>query len=133
MHTDIRYPMVAEGALSGPQVVKLGTEGQQVKATAAITDIPYGVIFVEVDQDLVDGDFVTVLKNGEVPCVAGGSISRGDWVVGTAAGAVIALPDDAVEETAVVALGQAMEDAGTADEFIVDIKPVAFTIPAAGS
>lgn len=132
MHTDKIYGRYLDEAALCGQVVKMGSDSAHVTPVASITDIPYGVVLGPEAQDLSAGHFADIGLDGELPCIAGaGGVTAKGWVVASAGGAVIDLPEELEAETTVVALGQALDDAVAGDEVLVRILPVALTIPAA--
>jgi hypothetical protein len=82
----------ASAAITGGQVVAVGTTGYNVAPTSAASDAVVGV--ASNDQDVV-GATVTVYSGGVHRLTASGSISIGDRVIAAAAGAVATFGADA--------------------------------------
>jgi hypothetical protein len=69
---------LAQGALSVGQMVTLGSAGRQVAPTDATSEVPVGIVY----DNAADGaECVVITTAPVVPCIAGGIVTRGAYVM----------------------------------------------------
>lgn len=107
----------ATGTINKNNIVKFGSNDDEVVEAAAATDLVIGVAV----EAAVSGGRVDVILFGIAQVVAGGTITRGNMVVSSASGT--AVQQAAASGVNNIVLGQAIDSAVSGDEFRVKVNP----------
>ncbi len=117
-------PLESESIFTDGMICRVGAANNKVRLPggASPTTALLGVIMRPDGSACAAGDTVDVLLGGAYPLVAGGAISRGDFVTsGGADGTVIT--ETAAAGTNVAVVGQALEDAAAGERVLCTINP----------
>ncbi len=112
----IYIPLLATGPITPNRLVKAGSADQSGALAAAATDKVIGVSVATVTA--ASGETFDVCVGGEYEVIAGGVVTRGDFVVSDANGAGVA----GVAGNATI--GRALDSAVAGDIFTVQVRPV---------
>ena len=117
-------PVASESILTDGMIVRVGSADNTVRLPggASPTTSLLGCMMRPDGSACAAGDTIDLVLNGVYPLIAGGTITRGDWVTsGGTDGSVIT--ETAIAGVNVAVVGQALESAVSGDRVACTINP----------